>query len=92
MAGTASKNASRAERKRRRRRSAIEPKIGHLKSDHRVRRCFLMGLEGDAINIVLAAAGANLRKVLRRLRRALREWLLCRLCFAGPARLRIAAA
>ena len=29
-----------------------------------MRRCFLSGLEGDAINIVLAAAGANLRKLL----------------------------
>ena len=64
LAGASSKNSSRSERKRRRRRSAIEPKIGHLKSDHRVRRCFLSGLEGDAINITLAAAAANLRKLL----------------------------
>ena len=75
IAGTSSKQVSRAERKRRRRRSAIEPKIDHLKSDQRVRRCFLKGLEGDAINIILAAA-ANLRKLLGRLCRALREWLL----------------
>jgi IS5 family transposase len=67
IAGSSSKNISRAERKRRRRRSAIEPKIGHLKSDHRVRRCFLSGVAGDAINIILAAAGANLRKLLARL-------------------------
>jgi len=64
LAGSSSTNVSRAERKRRRRRSAIEPKIGHLKSDHRVRRCFLSGLEGDAINIILASAAANLRKLL----------------------------
>ncbi|MFH1420024.1 MAG: hypothetical protein ABII12_17250 [Planctomycetota bacterium] len=51
----------------RRRRSAIEPKIGHLKSDNRVRRCFLSGLEGDAINIILAVACATLRKLLARL-------------------------
>ena len=62
---------SRAERRRRRRRSAIEPKIGHLKSDHRMDRCFLNGLAGDAINAVLAAAGANLRKLLRRFAAAL---------------------
>jgi IS5 family transposase len=67
IAGSSLKNISRSERKRRRRRSAIEPKIGHLKSDHRVRRCFLGGLEGDAINIILAAAAANLRKWLARL-------------------------
>ena len=66
IAGAASKHLPRSERRRRRRRSAIEPKIGHLKSDHRVRRCYLSRPEGDAINIVLAAAGANLRKLLRR--------------------------
>jgi len=64
IAGSSLRNTSRSERRRRRRRSAIEPKIGHLKSDHRVRRCFLSGLEGDAINIILAAAAANLRKLL----------------------------
>ena len=68
LAGTSSKNISRGERKRRRRRSAIEPKIGHLKSDHRMGRCFLAKLCGDAINAVLAAAGANLRKLLGLLR------------------------
>jgi len=69
------RGGSRAERKRRRRRSAVEPKIGHLKSDHRMDRCFLAGLAGDAINAVLAAAGANLRKLLRRLAAALIRWL-----------------
>ena len=52
----------------RRRRSAIEPKIGHLKIDHRMGRCFLARLCGDAINAVPAAAGANLRKLLGLLR------------------------
>ena len=66
VAGQRNKGSSRSERKRRRRRSAVEPKIGHLKSDHRMDRCFLAGLRGDAINAVLAAAGANMRKLLRR--------------------------
>jgi len=69
IAGQRRKNTTRAERKRRRRRSAIEPKIGHLKSDHRMGRCFLARLAGDAINAVLAAAGSNLRKLLGLLRR-----------------------
>ena len=69
IAGRRRKNTTRAERKRRRRRSAIEPKIGHLKSEHRMGRCFLARLRGDAINAVLAAAGANLRKLLGLLRR-----------------------
>ena len=38
-------------------------------------RCFLAGLAGDAINAVLAAAGSNLRKLLRRLAAALILWL-----------------
>lgn len=76
IAGTASKHLPRSERRRRRRRSAIEPKIGHLKSDHRVRRCYLSRPEGDAINIVLAAAGANLRKLLRRFCFALTDCLI----------------
>jgi IS5 family transposase len=69
IAGQRKKNTTRAERKRRCRRSAIEPKIGHLKSDHRMGRCFLARLCGDAINAVLAAAGSNLRKLLGLLRR-----------------------
>ena len=60
-------HASRSERRRRRRRSAIEPKIRYLKSDHRMDRCFLAGLTGDAVNAVLATAGSNLRKLLLRL-------------------------
>lgn len=88
IAGASSKNVPRSERRRRRRRSAIEPKIGHLKSDHRVRRCFLSGLEGDAINILLAAAGANLRKLLGRFCFALLRWLAKRADPAQPLRLR----
>jgi len=75
MAGQGYANRSRSERRRRRRRSAIEPKIGHLKSDHRMDRCFLAGLAGDAMNAVLAAAGSNLRKLLGRLAAALIRWL-----------------
>lgn len=69
IAGQRKKSRTRVERNRRRRRSAIEPKISHLKSDHRMGRCFLARLCGDAINAVLAAAGANLRKLLNLLRR-----------------------
>jgi IS5 family transposase len=64
IAGSSPRNLTRNQLKRRRRRSAVEPKIGHLKQDHRMGRCFLKGLIGDAINAVLAAAGSNLRKLL----------------------------
>jgi transposase, IS5 family len=46
-----------------RRRSAIEPVIGHAKSDHRMDCCFLSGQRGDAANAVLAAAGYNFRRL-----------------------------
>jgi len=52
-----------------RRRSAVEPVIGHLKSDGLLERNHLAGQHGDAINLILAAAGHNLRLILAWLRR-----------------------
>lgn len=75
IAGSSTKKLSRSQKKRRKRRSAVEPKIGHLKSDHRLGRCFLKGLAGDAINVILAAAGSNLLKLLRGIACALIFWL-----------------
>jgi IS5 family transposase len=54
-----------------RRRSAVEPIIGHLKSDSRMDRNFLHGKDGDEINALLAGCGFNLRKLMRELSRAL---------------------
>jgi IS5 family transposase len=45
-----------------RRRAAIEPIIGHLKSDHRMQRNYLKGFIGDEINLLLAATAFNLKK------------------------------
>jgi transposase, IS5 family len=50
------------------RRNAVEPVIGHMKSDGRLARNFLKGTEGDAMNVLLCAAGHNLRKILKKLR------------------------
>jgi hypothetical protein len=47
-----------------RRRSAIEPVIGHMKTDGHLGVCHLKGREGDAANVVLTAIGHNLRRVL----------------------------
>jgi IS5 family transposase len=66
-----------------RRRSAIEPVIGHLKSEGHLGRCYLKGREGDAANAVLTAVGHNLRLVLAWLRILLRLILLA-LCRAFP--------
>ncbi len=85
IAGSSSKHLTRTGRKRKRRRSAIEPKIGHVKQENRLGRCYLKGLAGDAINVILAAAGANLRKLLRLLPcawRALQVRCVCRVCRA----------
>lgn len=48
------------------RRAAIEPKIGHLKQDHRLGRNFYKGIQGDNINIMLAAAGMNFKRMLNK--------------------------
>jgi IS5 family transposase len=53
------------------RRSAIEPMIGHAKNDGRLGRNDLLGTDCDKINALLAAAGHNLRLVLKRLARLL---------------------
>ena len=52
-------------RKRCQRRAAIEPIIGHLKSDHRLSRNFLKGIAGDQINLLMAAIAWNFSLWLR---------------------------
>jgi IS5 family transposase len=74
-------------RRERRRRSAIEPVIGHMKADGHLGRNFLRGTEGDAANVILAAAGHNLR-----LLRAWLAWLFAFLLSLLAAAHRTAAA
>ncbi len=50
------------------RRSAIEPEIGHMKSDGRLARCPLKGRIGDSLFAVLCACGHNIRKILAHIR------------------------
>ena len=72
-----------------RRRSAIEPVIGHLKDDHRMRRNMLGGEVGDRLNAMLSAVGFNLVKLMGGLERRWRARLfLClRMAADGMARL-----
>ena len=51
------------------RRPAVEPAIGHLKSDHRMDCCWLQGALGDALHSISCAAGYNLRWLLRAIAR-----------------------
>ena len=46
------------------RRAAVEPSIGHLKSEHRLERNRLKGVAGDALNAILSAAAMNFQKLL----------------------------
>jgi IS5 family transposase len=55
-----------------RRRSAIEPVIGHMKTDGHLGRCYHKGSAGDAVNAILSAVGYNFRLVPAWLRMLLR--------------------
>jgi IS5 family transposase len=46
------------------RRAAVEPTIGHCKSEHRLERNYLKGELGDTLNAILSAAGMNFQKLL----------------------------
>jgi IS5 family transposase len=65
-----------------RRRSAVEPVIGHLKSEHRMGRNYLWHREGDASNAVLAAVGYNFRRLIRWL--SLLLWQILASLFPRP--------
>lgn len=71
----------RQNRKRHKRRSAIEPVIGHLKADFRMARNFLKGTLGNSINALMAAAAFNFKKWMRQA--AL--WFLFAICLAWVA-------
>ncbi len=58
-----------------RRRSAVEPVIGHIKNEHRMGRNYLAHAQGDAINAILAAAGYNFSLLIKWLR-VLWCWLM----------------
>lgn len=62
------------------RRSVVEPVIGHLKNDHRLGRNYLYGEQGDRINALLVAAGYNFKLILRWLRNIF--WFILRRLFA----------
>ena len=65
------------------RRQAIEPMIGHTKSDNRMDRCWLQGALGDALHALSCAAGYNIRWLLRAIARLGVVWIFCGSNFAG---------
>lgn len=54
---------SKRQKKRLRRRAALEAMIGHMKVDGLLERCHLKGAEGDAIHAILCGVGHNLRQM-----------------------------
>jgi len=49
------------------RRSAIEPNIGHMKSDGKLGKNYLKGVIGDKLNALLCGIGHNLRMITRKI-------------------------
>jgi len=73
----------RKKRKKFRRRAAIEPVIGHLKTDFRMGQNYLHGKESPQINAFLAATGWNLKKMMKKLKEQLEKslWLFIQMIF-----------
>lgn len=71
------KDISKEKRKKHSKRAAIEPVIGHLKSNYRLCRNYYKGIKGDNINILLAAAAMNFKRVMNLwTTEAILRWLL----------------
>ena len=58
-----------------RRRAAIEPVISHLKTDHRLSRNFYKGIFGDNINMMLAAAAFNFKRMMNQWKTSFLDFL-----------------
>jgi IS5 family transposase len=78
------RHRSRPLRRWMRRRAAIEPVIGHMKSEHGMDRNHLAGPEGDVMNALFCGSAFNLKKLMRVLVRAadarlrfLFAWIWC---------------
>jgi IS5 family transposase len=71
------------------RRSAIEPEIGHMKNDGRLDRNYLKGEMGDMLNVILCASGHNLRKILNKLAEDAKDFLaqICKAWFLLETRI-----
>jgi len=66
----------RQKRKKFRRRAAIEPVIGHLKSNFRMGQNYLSGEKSPQINALLAATGWNLKKLMKKLKKEIKNWFI----------------
>ena len=67
----------RVKKKKFRRRAAIEPVIGHLKTDFRMNQNYLSGDNSPQINTFLAAMGWNLKKMMKQLKEEFEKSFSC---------------
>ena len=82
-----------------RRRAAIEPKIGHLKADHRLSRNYYSKIFGDNINVMLAASAMNFKRMMNKWKKnplafifaQIKIWISCFFKTSNPAHLSLAA-
>ena len=66
------KGLTKSLKKQLKRRSAIEPMIGHMKQEGKLGLCRLKGIVGDQINTLLTGVGQNLRLILNHIRKLMR--------------------
>jgi IS5 family transposase len=62
-------------RKKCRARAAIEPIIGHLKTDYRMQQNYLLGENGIQINAFMAATAWNLKKLMEKLKEKILQFI-----------------
>ena len=78
------KNITKTKRNKHSKRAAIEPVIGHLKSNYRLCRNYLKGIDGDNMNVLMAAIGMNFKRVINLLcKEAKIGWQLTLIIFFG---------
>ena len=66
------KGLTKSLKKQLKRRSAIEPMIGHMKHEGKLGLCRLKGIVGDQLNALLTGVGHNLRLILNHIRKLMR--------------------
>ena len=72
------------------RRSAIEPVIGHMKNDGHLGRNYLKGRLGDKINAIMAAVGYNFRLLIKWIKSFLQIFMQSIYKFFTPTFIKIA--
>ena len=73
--GKTSAYQRRQNKKKFRKRAGIEPVISHLKSDFRLSRNFLKGVDGDRHNLMMAVSAFNFKKWINQYQKIIKSWL-----------------